>query len=152
MEAIRLFPVNFSVNGWREATTLEQNNAEAGDGKSSEDLSTPLEKLTDGSTTGNGVFDKLMEAVKSHLKEEYDAQRITGSDYADVYMGTMQATLQTSVQFLLNEQQAHQIAAQIGLIRQQTVTELTETCDNIPIGLGFNFIPNETVTIPPVTS
>lgn len=65
------------------------------------------------------VFDGLMNAVEKHIKQEYDAQRIRGTDYANVYMSAMQATLGNSVQYLLgmalnNEQRDKLIADRIG--------------------------------------
>lgn len=148
--SIRLQAVDLSLSGWT-ATTLDDTNTELGVG-GTEDvvLSTPLEALTTTSTTGTGVFDRLMMAAKQHLQEEYDAKRISGQEYATVYLGTMSTVLQTSIQFLLNEQQVNKINADIGLVRQQTVTELANTDDNIPEGLGFNFTPQEITPIPPV--
>ena len=149
--SIRLQAVDFSPDGWKP-TTLDLTNEELGIGSTENKvLATPLKKLTTVQVDGSGVFDQLMQAVKLHLKEEYINGRITGHDYATVYMGSLSAVLQTSAQFLLNEQQVHQINAEIGLIRQKTVTELANTEDNIPAGLGFNFIPQEITPIPPVS-
>jgi len=147
---LRLKAVDLSQDGWAE-TTLSQNLQDEGKGKVKGELATPLKTLTTASIEGSGVFDVLMKAVKLHLQEEYNEGRITGQDYSNVYLGSMTAALQTATQFLLNEQQVHQINAQIGLIRQQTVTELANTDDSIPNGLGFNFIPNEPTPIPPIS-
>jgi len=148
--SIRLQPVDLCLSSWTP-TTFEANQAEAGEfSKEPSILSTPLESLTTCALDGSGVFDKLMAAAKLHLKEEYDASRITGNDFSQLYLGTMSAVLQTSIQFLLNQQQAHEINARIGLIRQQTVTELANTCDSVPHGLGFNHIPQDVTAIPPI--
>lgn len=53
---------------------------------------------------GTGVFDKLMAAVNAQIETQYLNNRITGSDYANVYLGSMQAVLQQSVQYVLQEQ------------------------------------------------
>lgn len=53
---------------------------------------------------GTGVFDKLMAAVNAQIESQYLNNRITGSDYANVYLGGMQAVLQQSMQFALQEQ------------------------------------------------
>lgn len=149
--SIRLQTVDLGLSGWT-LTTLDTTNKDAGVGTTeSKVLSTPLESLTSVAIDGSGAFDKLMQATKLHLKEEHDAQRITGQEYSTVYLGALTAVLQTSIQFLLNEQQVNQINAQIGLIRQQTVSELANTCDNIPAGLAFNFVPQEIVSIPPIS-
>jgi len=149
--SIRLQNVDLGLKGWVKPT-FEQTNDENGVGVKEESiLSTPIETLTTVSLDGSGVFDQLMKATKLHLKEEFEAQRITGNQYSEVYLGALAAVLQTATQFLLNEQQVHQINAQIGLIRQQTVTELANTDDNIPEGLGFNFKPQEITAIPPIS-
>lgn len=149
--SIRLQAVDLSPSGWKP-TTFDQTNIEEGKGGTEQKvLATPIKSLTTVELNGSGVFDKLMQAVKLHLQEEFDAQRITGNEYSTVYLGAMSAVLQTSTQFLLNEQQVHQINAQIGLIRQQTVTELANTDDNIPAGLGFNWIPQEITPVPPIS-
>lgn len=64
--------------------------------------------LTDGSTvnqtwTGAGVFDVLIDAVNSNIEIQYQKGRITGSDYATVYLGAMQAVLDQSVKFMLGK-------------------------------------------------
>ena len=67
-----------------------------------------ITQLTNATTgdNGNGVFDLLMVAVENHITEQYDSGRITGNDFATVYLGAMQAVLQQSVQFLMEEQAA----------------------------------------------
>jgi len=51
--------------------------------------------------TGDGYFDDLMESVNTHLKAQYDANRITGDSYARAYVSSMQAVLSQSIQFAL---------------------------------------------------
>jgi hypothetical protein len=55
-------------------------------------------------TPKTGIFDKLMAAVDSHINTQYLDNRITGSDYANVYLGSIQAVLQAAVQYNLQEQ------------------------------------------------
>ena len=148
--SLRLQPVDLSTIGWG-TTTNQEDNAENGLASDEKILNTPLEALTTVSIDGSGVFDVLIKATKIHLQEEFDAQRITGKEYATVYLGALTAVLQTATQFLLNEQQVQKINAEIGLVRQQTVTELSNTDDNIPIGLGFNHTPVTKVSIDPVS-
>jgi hypothetical protein len=65
--------------------------------------------LTDGVLDGNndwsgsGVFDKLIEAVNKNIEGQYNKGRISGSDYANVYLGSMQSVLAQSMEFLLRE-------------------------------------------------
>ena len=53
---------------------------------------------------GTGTFDVLMAAVGTQVELQYAANRITGSDYANVYLGSIQAALTQSIQFNLQEQ------------------------------------------------
>ena len=97
-----------------------------------------ITNLTSEALDGTGAFDVLMKTVKLHLEEEYNASRITGKDYANVYLGAITAVMQQAVAYLVSSNQVFQINAEIGLIRQQIVTELAQTDDSIPDGLGFN--------------
>lgn len=69
-----------------------------------------ITNLTDATAetfgSGNGVFDKLMQTVTLHVTEEFSEGRIEGSDYATVYLGSLQTVLAQAVEFLLKEQQA----------------------------------------------
>lgn len=77
------------------------------------------ENLTVGANTlnGTGTFDHLMVAVKAHLAEEFSSQRIRGTDYANVYLGSLNVIMQQAVQFELTRQssglQAQLVEAQI---------------------------------------
>lgn len=62
-----------------------------------------LTDITTGTVEGTGVFDKLMKAVKEHIKEEYENGRIKGPDYAQVYLGALQGVLGQSVEYVLRE-------------------------------------------------
>ena len=77
--------------------------------------------------SGTGIFDKLMQTVTLHVKQEYEDGRVSGSDYANVYLGSLQTVLQQSVQFLLQEQEAGKKA---DLIDSQ-ILESEETIDLI---------------------
>lgn len=98
-------------------------------------------QLTTKSIEGTGVFDILMQTVKLHLGDEFDAGRIDGSEYATVYLGALTAVLQQSISFLAQQQGEIKNTAEVGLIRQKTVTELANTDNDIPEGLGFNGSP-----------
>lgn len=73
--------------------------------------------LTTKETDGTGVFDDLMTTVQVRLEQEYDKNRIQGSDYSKLYLGAITAVLQQSISFLLQKQaadkQADLITAQI---------------------------------------
>ena len=146
-----LQPLDLNPANW-EKTTKQLTDLETTPEDPTARLSLPLDKLTTVSITGTGVFDVLMRATKLHLQEEYNAERITGKEYTTVYLGALTAVLQTATKFLMDEQQTYLLNAQIGLIRQQTVTELANTCDSIPVGLGFNHVPATSVSIDPLVS
>jgi hypothetical protein len=87
-----------------------------------------LTTSTDGkyTVTGSGIFDDLMEAANTHLSAQFNLGRITGKDYATVYLGAIQSSLQGSVQFILGKQQADK---QSDLLTKQILTEEKKTLD-----------------------
>lgn len=62
-----------------------------------------LAKLTEASVTGNGVFDVLMRSMKGHLEQEFTQGRIKGAEYATVYLGSLEAALNSAIAFLLQK-------------------------------------------------
>ena len=80
--------------------------------------------VTDNVVTGTGAFDDLMEAVNIHLEAQFNLGRITGSDYATVYLGAMQAALQNSVAFVMGLEKTN---AEVTLINQKEITEFGQT-------------------------
>ena len=85
--------------------------------------------LTTGAVGGAGVFDQLMVSVDAHLSREFKANRIKGTDYAQVYVGSMTAAMQNAVQFLLGKQAADK---QAELLASQTLTEAYTLSDLLP--------------------
>ena len=85
--------------------------------------------LTTGAVGGAGVFDQLMVSVDAHLSREFKANRIKGTDYAQVYVGSMSAAMQNAVQFLLGKQAADK---QAELLASQTLTEAYTLSDLLP--------------------
>ena len=87
-----------------------------------------LNILTNGTTqnnewSGTGIFDILTNAVNKNIEIQYNKGRIKGTDYANVYLSTMQAVIAQSVQFL---QQKQLTEAQITQIATQTAASLYE--------------------------
>jgi len=74
--------------------------------------------------TGTGIFDDLMEAVNIHLEAQFQLGRITGADYATVYLGAMQSALQNSASFTLGKEKTN---AESTLIAQKEITEYAQT-------------------------
>lgn len=54
---------------------------------------------------GTGVFDVIMKAANENIKIQNQTSRITGAEYAEVYLGTMQTAISESMKFLLNKDQ-----------------------------------------------
>ena len=81
--------------------------------------------------TGDGIFDDLMETVTAHLDAQYVLGRITGTQYAEVYLGALQSALSQAVAYTLGQEttnaQVLQILAQTSLIGQQELTEVEQT-------------------------
>ena len=65
-----------------------------------------LVELTSGAVGGTGAFDVLMSTQKAHLKEQFDAGRITGDQFAKAYIELTTAAMSTALQFLINGNQA----------------------------------------------
>lgn len=64
-----------------------------------EQVSFTINELTQGTVHGTGVFDVLMQAVKSHLKGEFEAGRIRGTDYANAMAISIGQVLSESTQY-----------------------------------------------------
>jgi len=60
-----------------------------------------VDSLTTAALDGTGVFDVLMRANKAHLEAEFTKNRIKGSEYATVYLGSLESVLSGSLKFLL---------------------------------------------------
>ena len=72
--------------------------------------------------TGN--FDELMKTVTLHLEEQFNAGRITGTDYATVYLGALQSVLAQAVTFTLNMNKSNK---ETDLLAQKKTTEYAQT-------------------------
>lgn len=67
---------------------------------------TPLDiaDLTETKLVGTGVLDKMLETMRVHLGDQFEKERIRGPEYATVYLGAFQATLEAAINFLLAKQ------------------------------------------------
>jgi hypothetical protein len=93
---------------------------------------------TGNSTDGDGNFDNLMKVVTLHLEAQFAAGRITGTDYATVYLGALQSTLAQAVNFTLSMEKANaekllidaqelKVDAEKALLDQKKITEYAQT-------------------------
>ena len=82
-----------------------------------------ISDLTEVALQGNGVFDQLMQTVQLRLDEQFAMNRIKGTEYATVYLGSMESVLAQSTGFLLQGEligvQKEKIRAEIELINAQ---------------------------------
>jgi len=65
-----------------------------------------FKKITTGTVDGTGVFDKIMATVALQLKSDAVKNKITGPEYATVYLGALQAAMELSVKFAIAEQES----------------------------------------------
>ena len=95
-----------------------------------------LSELTTTTLNGTGIFDVLMRANKAHLQAEFDKGRIKGPEYSSVYLGSLQAVMQTALSFLAQRQkidlEAQLLVQQIALVTQQRANLVAEAL-NIPL-------------------
>lgn len=75
--------------------------------------------ITNGVANGTGVFDKLFNTVNLYIDDQYRNGRLKGPEYASVLLGSIQAVLAESVQFVLQEQLVEAQTAEVldGTIR-----------------------------------
>jgi hypothetical protein len=88
-------------------------------------------EVTNGSVVnsdwvGTGVFDILINAVNKNIEIQYNKGRITSAQYADVYLGGLQAVLQQAIQLVL---QADTSAAQTADILATTAIKEREIAE-----------------------
>lgn len=100
-----------------------------------EQVSFNINELTQGTVGGTGVFDVLMQAVKAHLKGEFEAGRIRGTDYANAYTMSVGQVLAQASQYatqrakleaelkLLDAQLARTAAESMNLIKQGSILD-----------------------------
>lgn len=62
-----------------------------------------VDELTEGTLTGKGVFDVLLQTLRLHLDREFNSNRITGTAYATVYSQAITAFLAQAAQYAINK-------------------------------------------------
>lgn len=79
-----------------------------------------IRDLVESAGLTEGVFDTLMASVEKHLDEQYRKTRITGPEYANVYLGSLQSVISQSIQYVLGMRTSN---AQAQLLEAQALTE-----------------------------
>lgn len=91
--------------------------------------------LTTKALDGTGVLDGMLQVMRIHLSDQFDKERIQGSDYAEVYLGAFQATMQAAISFLLSKRklglELQQLEAQISLTQKQE-EQITDQMQKTP--------------------
>jgi hypothetical protein len=89
-----------------------------------------ISQLASSNVDGSGTFDVLMRAMKTHIDKEFLQGRMKGPEYAEVYLGSVNAAMQTGLQFLLTQKkidlEAALLAQQIQLATVQVQTANAE--------------------------
>lgn len=62
-----------------------------------------VDELTEGTLTGKGVFDVLLQTLRLHLDREFNSNRITGTAYATVYSQAITAFLAQAAQYAISK-------------------------------------------------
>ena len=91
-----------------------------------------ITNLTHATIDGNGVFDVLMRTVNAHLQKEWAANRLKGTEYSTVYLGALESTMNTSLQFLLAKDKLN---AELAILEQQLVNLKVEEINATKQGL-----------------
>jgi len=88
----------------------------------------------EGTLDGPGAFDVFMQAMDKHLQREFKGNRITGSQYAEVYTAVANQVMGQAVSFTLQKDQSRwaavtaQMQARIAEIQAtQALVELEKT-------------------------
>jgi len=91
--------------------------------------------ITTGTKNGTGYFDKFMDSINVHIEDQFVQGRITGKDYATVYLGALQAALQQAVAYVGIQEQvsasALRTAAEAALLGQKLLTERAQVEDTL---------------------
>lgn len=65
-----------------------------------------IDAITSGTLNGDGSFDKLMQSARVHLQEEFTKGRIQATEYAQIYLATMQSVMGQAMTFTLTSTKA----------------------------------------------
>ena len=84
---------------------------------------------------GTGIFDVLMNSTNEYLQDEYNEGRITGAEYAQVYIGAMDSVLRNAMEFALTKQEADKKAE---LLTVQ-ISEANEKVEEVTSRIAKNY-------------
>lgn len=108
------------------------------------DLTSNVQTDEDNIVTGDGAFDKLMETVTAHVDAQHQLGRITGADYATVYLGALQATVQQATAFLLGKEKTN---TEVSLLGQKEITEFAQTIQTTKVAPDSESVMGKQITL-----
>ena len=85
----------------------------------------PVKDFTEAVIGGAGVYDVLMKANAGYMEQEYNKSRLRGPEYASVYLGMIDNTMRTALEFLVQsnklalEAQTMQVQLEIAQIQKE---------------------------------
>lgn len=85
----------------------------------------PVKDFTEAVIGGTGVYDVLMKANAAYMEQEYNKSRLRGPEYASVYLGMIDNTMRTALEFLVQsnklalEAQTMQVQLEIAQIQKE---------------------------------
>jgi len=82
-----------------------------------------IDELTTGTINGTGVFDEILRTMQVRLDDQYKLNRIKGTDYSNVYLGSMKEAMSQSILFLLGKDKAYNEALLIQAQAEKTEVE-----------------------------
>jgi len=82
-----------------------------------------IDELTTGQIDGTGVFDEILKTMQVRLDDQYSKNRIKGTDYSNVYLGSMKEAMSQSILFLLGKDKAYNEALLIQAQAEKTEVE-----------------------------
>ena len=85
----------------------------------------------EGTLTGPGAFDVFMQAMDKHLEREFKGNRITGSQYAEVYTAVANQVMAQAVSFTLQKDQARWAAITAQMQARIAEIQATEALINL---------------------
>lgn len=104
----------------------------------------PIGEFTESKVDGMGVFDLLMKANKAHLEEEFNKSRIRGPEYATVYLGMLESTMQNALAFFIQQRKLGLEAELLAIQKQIAEVELEKVRVELEIAqLNAQKIPAE---------
>jgi hypothetical protein len=90
-----------------------------------------IAEVTENKLEGDGAFDVFMSAMDKHLEREFKSNRITGSQYAEVYTAVANTVMSQAVGFTLQKDQSRWAAITAQMQARIAEIQATEALINL---------------------